>query len=457
MAQLPGGVPLGYRAAGWEIVGHIASGAWASVYAARRSTGGTGGAAAEANAALKILPTGGLAQGQRADLWEGAGHEVAFSARADHPRLIRTLEVFVIDDPDQPTLDGAVVLAMERAATSLKGLLDAACPPDPAPDAGRLIREICEALVGMHGLGWVHGDLKPGNVLLMADGSVRLGDFGLARELEGTHAYAPRLGSSDFLPPEWWSERIGERGVATRTTGDIWALGVTAHQILTGGMYPFPGTTARARTAAAQAYADGQSELRLADELPPDWRSIIADCLAPDHVARRPHSAKALLPRISAVETKHSDAAVRRPVGGRARRRLWRRAAPRVAAAVLAGGLAAGGAALGVIGRGGSAGRRDARIRVYDAETACQHSRLASCRMGLARDPYATYVRGNVVGYARHGDELTAECYLPDGTLVRSENGRTSTRWYKVRFASAVAWLPGIRVWPGATPAVGRC
>jgi eukaryotic-like serine/threonine-protein kinase len=165
-----------------------------------------------------------------------------------------------------------------------------------------VIGAICEALVHIHERGWVHGDLKPSNVLLMADGSVRLADFGLARELEGTHAYAPRVGSSDFLPPEWWSERISERGIAVRPTVDIWALGVTIHQLLTGGLHPFPGAEPRARAAAAQAYADGRAPLRLADELPPEWRPIVADCLAPDHASRLPHTAASILARIPGRE-----------------------------------------------------------------------------------------------------------------------------------------------------------
>ena len=80
----------------------------------------------------------------------------------------------------------------------------------------------------MHAAGWVHGDLKPRNVLLMGDGSVRLADFGLARELDGTHAYAPRLGSSDYLPPEWWSERISER--RRRDPDDRRHLGARRHR-----------------------------------------------------------------------------------------------------------------------------------------------------------------------------------------------------------------------------------
>src|SRR3954452_22811935 len=317
-------VPPGYRAGGWEVTSRIASGSWASVYAARRiqPPRGLGDPPHDLSAALKFLPGGTLSPAQHADLQEAVSDEVRFHEQADHPRLIRTFETFVVDDPDRPELHGCLVLAMERASTSLHELLRDVTPPDPVPEAPRLICEICEALGHMHALGWVHGDLKPSNVLLMEDGTVRLADFGLARELEGTHAYAPRLGSSDFLPPEWWTERIGPQGIATRTTVDIWALGVTAHQLLTGGMSRFPGATARARGAAAQAYAAGQAELRLADELPAAWRPIVADCLAPSHEQRTAHTAAALLERIQALADGGDPGSARRFVRRSASRRL---------------------------------------------------------------------------------------------------------------------------------------
>ena len=163
-----------------------------------------------------------------------------------------------------------------------------------------VITAICEALVHIHAAGWVHGDLKPSNVLLMADGSVRLADFGLARELEGTHAYAPRVGSSDFLPPEWWSERISERGIpGAADRRHLGALGVTIHHACSRAACTRSRGPARAPALPPRRqYADGGVPLRLADELPPEWRPIVADCLAPDHASRRRHTATSILARI---------------------------------------------------------------------------------------------------------------------------------------------------------------
>jgi hypothetical protein len=455
-------VPVGYRAGGWEVLTRIASGSWANVYAARRvqAPRTPDDPPHDLCGALKFLPSGTLSPPQYAGLQESIREEVRFNEQADHPRLIRTFETFVVDDPCETALHGSVVLAMERATSSLQDVLDTVKPPEPAPDATRIIAEICQGLAHIHESGWVHGDLKPGNVLLMRDGSVRLGDFGLARELDGTHAYAPRLGSPDFLPPEWWTERIGEQGIASRTTADIWALGVTAHQMLTGGMFPFPGAGARARSAAAQAYADGQAELRLAGELPAAWRSIIADCLAPNHAARRPHTAASLLTRTEALTTGGGPGSAPRlaPHDARPghRSRAWtpsRRT--RVTAAVLA--VAAASTAGGVAATGDEPSAQHASVTVFNAQLSCQHSRLAKCRLGLVRDPNASYAPANVIGHTRHADRLVTECYVPDGTRVRAEDGTSSTRWYRVNTASTTAWLPGVRTWPGSRPAVGRC
>ncbi|MFJ9951684.1 protein kinase [Kitasatospora sp. NPDC091207] len=272
-------MPPGYALAGYRIGEPIGAGAWGSVYAAHRPGG-------SANLAVKFLCPARLSPGQRRTMAQLAGSEMRFGRRANHPNLIRTLAVLTVDDPAHPRLDGALALVMERAAGSLQDVLATARPHAPVPEAERILAGVCAGLAHMHAAGWVHGDLKPGNILLMPDGTARLADFGLTAELEGTHAYAPPLGSPDHVPPEWWSQRTGARGVAVRPSADIWAFGVLAHQLLTGGLHPFLGATARARSLAAQAYARGAAPLRLDDALPPRWRPAVASCLAADRAER---------------------------------------------------------------------------------------------------------------------------------------------------------------------------
>ncbi|GGV77883.1 protein kinase domain-containing protein [Streptomyces massasporeus] len=268
-------VPKGYRVGDWEVREPLATGAFGSVYAARRVGDGPG---LPPTAALKFLPTGTATPRRLTHLRE----LVELYRRLRHPRLVRMYQTLTVDDPGRPELDGATVLVLEKAEGSLSALLAAT----PRPAAGpALLAQIAEGLAQLHGAGWVHGDLKPANVLLMADGSVRLADFNMAAELEGTHAYTPAFSTPDYTPPELLWTEIGERGRRIRPSADIWAFGVLAHLVLTDS-FPLPGATSTARRDAAAAYARGVDELRLSPELPDGWREIVRACLTRTHRQR---------------------------------------------------------------------------------------------------------------------------------------------------------------------------
>ncbi|MEU3842403.1 protein kinase [Streptomyces sp. NPDC028635] len=287
-------VPPGYRVGPWEVRAPLATGAFGSVYEARR-TGESGDGVLPRTAALKFLPTGTNTPRRLSHLRDLVEREVALHRRLRHPRLIRLYETLTVDDPGRPELDGATVLVLEKAEGSLAALLTAS----PRPAAGpALLAQICEGLRQLHTAGWVHGDLKPANVLLMKDGTVRLADFNMAAELEGTHAYTPAFSTPDYTPPELLWTEIGERGRRIRPSADIWAFGVLAHLVLTGSL-PLPGGTPTARRDAAVAYARGTDALRLAPELPDAWRDIVRDCLARTHAERV--TGEELLRRVSAA------------------------------------------------------------------------------------------------------------------------------------------------------------
>ncbi|POX54272.1 protein kinase [Streptomyces sp. Ru71] len=274
-------VPPGYRVGPWEVRAPLATGAFGSVYEARR-TGGASEAGLPRTAALKFLPTGTNTPRRLSHLRELVDREVELYRRLRHPRLIRMYQTLTVDDPALPGLDGATVLVLEKAEGSLSALLTAS----PRPAAGpALLAQICEGLHQLHTAGWVHGDLKPANVLLMHDGTVRLADFNMAAELEGTHAYTPAFSTPDYTPPELLWTEIGERGRRIRPSADIWAFGVLAHLVLTDS-FPLPGGTPTARRDAAVAYARSTDALRLSPELPDVWRDIVRDCLARTHAER---------------------------------------------------------------------------------------------------------------------------------------------------------------------------
>ncbi|MGK5642722.1 serine/threonine-protein kinase, partial [Streptomyces sp. URMC 126] len=447
---------------------------------------------APADVALKILSTEGLAPRQARGVAEAARREVELGSRARHPRLIRLLDSFVLGRPGDSYLDGAIVLVMERAAGSLRDRLAAGVTPG---EGARLVTEICEGLAHLHRSGWVHGDLKPDNVLLMADGSVRLSDFGLATELtatQGTHGYAPPMGTFDYLPPERWKAPLGEHGVRVRPSADVWALGILIHQVFASGATPFPGATPVSRAAAAQEYAEGRAPLRVDPAVPPFWRDVITDCLAPTHAARAAHTADALLDRIAgrpaeeraeepAEESAEGPAEGAGPRSGPApsphrphpERRKRARAAAALAASVAAvvaaswayagGGLrggsgppheTAGSTAAASAGTAAEAasGQAGGRIRVFNAEKRCRDraERTPDCSLGLAIDPLRPYTIDNVVpARVWHGDVLATECQLTRGVPIVDETGTWSALWFRVRLPDGSrpggAWLPAVR------------
>lgn len=466
--------PPGYRVGEWEVGERIASGGWGTVYEGRRAVPRDGrpgagdeygdGAGRDEGVALKFLPTAGLAPRQARALMETARRETEFGRRARHPRLIRMLDSVVLSEPGDPVLDGSVVLIMERAAHSLRQFLEQDGPGPTEHEKARLLTEICEGLAHLHGINWVHGDLKPDNVLIMADGSVRLSDFGLAAELDGTHGthgYMPPLGTLDYLPPERWRAPLGERGVQVRPGNDIWALGVMIHQMFADGTSPFPGATPMARGAAVQEYAEGRASLRLDNAVPPFWRELAADCLAPTHAERAVHTADSLLARMrTAAATPNSTAAPAAPKSGGRRKTLL----GAVVVAALFGVAAAGWTYAGEDEQEEGDGAGPAgRVTVYNVVKLCRdraEDRLPACSLGLAIDPSRPYTVENVVvTRVWHDDVLSVDCHLPQGTPVTDEFGAGSARWFRVRLPdgapSRTAWLPAVRT--KDQPALPEC
>ncbi|MFD8059175.1 serine/threonine-protein kinase [Streptomyces cyaneofuscatus] len=453
-------LPPGHRVGDWVVTRLIGSGGWSTVYAARPAdesrdradghpdrtgghpgrTGATAVPSGPADVALKIMPTAGLAPRQVRRIVESARREVELGSRAGHPRLIGLQGSFVLTEPGHPSLEGAIVLVMERAAGSLRELIDAGVPED---DRGGLIAGICEGLAHLHRSGWVHADLKPENVLLSADRSVKLSDFGLATELTGTHGYVPPLGTLDYFPPERWRAPLGELGVRVRPTADIWALGIVIHEVFASGASPFPGATSMARGAAVQEYGQGRAPLRMDHAVPPFWRALAADCLAPTHETRARHTAETLLARIAAHrETPGAGAAARR--GRRAHK-----AALATALCGIAGAALYSDAVRAATAPAGT-------VQVYNAERDCrgQAVRDPRCSLGLAIDPARPYTAENVVATrVWHGDVLTADCQVADGETIIDEEDRRSTQWFRVRLPPgsepATAWLPAVRAKDG--------
>jgi eukaryotic-like serine/threonine-protein kinase len=118
-----------------------------------------------------------------------------------------------------------------------------ACGPAPLqlPEAIRIAAQTCRALDHAHAYGILHRDVKPRNVWLMRDGTVKLGDFGLALSLDRTELTDEdiRAGTAAYIAPE---QALGS---AVSPQSDLYSLGVMLYEMV-AGRRPFSGDTALA-------------------------------------------------------------------------------------------------------------------------------------------------------------------------------------------------------------------
>lgn len=102
----------------------------------------------------------------------------------------------------------------------------------PAGFAARIVAEVALGLQGCHKAGVVHCDVKPSNIMLHGSGAAMLGDFGIAQAPQNRPDDGFTVtGSPAYIPPELWRE-----GGLTSRRSDIYALGITAHQLMTGSL-----------------------------------------------------------------------------------------------------------------------------------------------------------------------------------------------------------------------------
>jgi serine/threonine protein kinase len=167
---------------------------------------------------------------------------------------------------------------------SLEGLLKRGAPP--AAEIARIGAALADAVHSLHLQDAIHFDLKPANVIIKADGTVALIDFGLAY-----HAHFPDLlaeerrftaGSAPYISPE---QVLGTR---TDPRSDIFSLGAVLYELATGEL-PFgvPSTMAGLRD---RLWLDPVPPRARARELPPWLQEIILRCLEP-HAEERYQSA----------------------------------------------------------------------------------------------------------------------------------------------------------------------
>lgn len=209
---LPGGLALG----NFRIVERIANGGMGTVYRAFDTRLGR-------HVALKFLS-------EERPAGQEAGDRLLAEARAaavlEHPNICTVYEV-------GETETGRLYIAMAlHPGETLRERL--ARGPLPLEEAADVAVQLARGLSAAHQRGIVHGDVKPGNIMLTPDGTVKLLDFGLAETSAAVRVgTGSRMGTVPYMAPE----RV--LGQVPDPRSDLWALGVVLHEMLTGRS-PFP-------------------------------------------------------------------------------------------------------------------------------------------------------------------------------------------------------------------------
>ena len=141
-----------------------------------------------------------------------------------HPHVVTLYHLHAADDGNH---------ALEMEYLDGGSVADALADGNKIPidQLVEIARAVASALAQAHAAGLVHGDVKPGNVMLDGDGRIKLGDFGLARLFGVTDLERSRSGFAGtplYLSPEVIA------GGPFRPTSDIWSFGVSLYQMLSG-------------------------------------------------------------------------------------------------------------------------------------------------------------------------------------------------------------------------------
>jgi WD40 repeat protein/tetratricopeptide (TPR) repeat protein/tRNA A-37 threonylcarbamoyl transferase component Bud32 len=268
--------------------------------------------------ALKMIRAGDLAEQQELARFRA---EAAALARVQHPHIVQIHEI--------GERDGQPYFALEYVAGgNLARKLAGA--PQTARWATELLVTLARAVDAAHRQHVVHRDLKPANVLLTADGTPKITDFGLAKRLDACDDRTRTgqiLGTPSYMAPEQAAGRTHDIGPRT----DVYAMGAILYEVVTGRP-PFRAANVL-DTVEQVRHSEPVPPSRLHPKLPRDLETICLKCLHKDP-RQRYDSARALADDLERFL--RGEPIQARPVGRLERLLRWCRRYPaRAAAAAL--------------------------------------------------------------------------------------------------------------------------
>jgi tetratricopeptide (TPR) repeat protein len=300
---------------GYEFLGELGRGGVGVVFKARQ-------ASPNRLVAVKMLRDFGGATPEEVVRF---GVEAETVARLQHPNIVQIYEAGI--SRQQP------FFVLEYVAG---GNLDdrLAGRPMPPHQAAALVEAVARAIQHAHEQGIVHRDLKPANVLLTADGTPKVADFGMARLLN-SDLRLTRTGSVAGTPAYMAPEQARPGMVEVGPTADVYALGAILYECLTGRP-PFVGETAL-DVLALVADTEPVPPSRLVPSVPRDLETICLKCLQKDPRQRYASAADFAddLRRFQEGRT-----VIARPVGAAGRAWRWCRRNPGTGSALAGTALA---------------------------------------------------------------------------------------------------------------------
>lgn len=211
--------------------------------------------------------------------------ESRITARLEHPGVPAVYDV--------GTHEGRPFMVMERVHGVTVADLVAEHGPLPVGWAAAIAAQTCAVLAAAHDAALVHRDLKPGNLMLCPDGRVRVLDFGLAVALASGDSQITRTGQS-LGTPAYMAPELVLAGETTPRT-DLYALGCTLHEMLTGRAL-FRGSTAYAvMSKHVDERPAGVRSLR--PDVPAQLEGLVLELLAKT-AAERPADAVSVYARL---------------------------------------------------------------------------------------------------------------------------------------------------------------
>ncbi|MFI5242320.1 MAG: protein kinase [Gemmatimonadales bacterium] len=332
--------------------------------------------------------------------------EIAMAAKLQHPHIVPLLTAGETDGLPyytMPFIDGESL----RARLARIGEL-------PLEDVVRVLRDVAGALAYAHEHNVVHRDIKPENVLLTRNHAL-VADFGVAKALTASSTTTGSLNTSLGVALGTPAYMAPEQAAADPTTdgrADLYALGATAYEMLTGTP-PFAGRTAQS-TLVAHAT---ESVVPVGDRrptTPPALASLVMKLLE-KRPADRPQSAESVLAALDGMMTTSGSMIPLAPVAAKRRVPAWTIAA---AAAVVVVGAIAFAAHRG-------SGMRALAGMTADVEVAA-HSVAVLPFANVGRDTTAEYFADGMA------DELTTALARVPGLKVAARSSAFTFRGQSV-------------------------